>query len=541
MTIKIRFPNNEEIEVESGTSMVLLGANGSGKTRFGAKIEELNDGKYSKGNGTQELLVHRISAQKSLTISESISTRDLESSEKALYIGATTEYANKLTNRFNQNPVTGLLNDYDNALSLLFAEGNAQLQKSHEEDVKAVEQGTERPDPITTVIDKATKLWNELLPHRKIDLSGNGVHIEFDNQRYHGKEMSDGERVILYMICQVLVLKPDSILIIDEPEQHIHKAIINKLWDMLEAARQDCVFIYITHDLEFALSRNSERVLWIKSYDGSKWDYELLDVNDFSDLPGDLLYEVIGTREKILFIEGKKDSYDYLLYQEIFRDRGYHVIPCGGCQDVVKAVKSKRAYEKLNKIIVCGIIDRDFRTEAEIAQLKKDNIFCLDVAEVENLFVVPELLRLMAEQLGCDEATVVDAEKFIQELFEKNINNQINTAFIKEVNHQLTLKNFSDEKLTPNEIKKHLDTDFSIEKITEFYDEKKKQFNSAETTKEILRIFNFKDLSKKIGSKFGLRNNDYPKRVINFLKKDTNNLREQIISILLQYIPELPS
>lgn len=135
----------------------------------------------------------------------------------------------------------------------------------------------------------------------------------------------------------------------------------------------------------------------------------------------------------------------------------------------------------------------------------------------------------------------MDAEKFIQELFEKNINNQINTAFIKEVNHQLTLKNFSDEKLTPNEIKKHLDTDFSIEKITEFYDEKKKQFNSAETTKEILRIFNFKDLSKKIGSKFGLRNNDYPKRVINFLKKDTNNLREQIISILLQYIPELPS
>ena len=142
MTIKIRFPNNEQIEVENGTSMVLLGANGSGKTRFGAKIEELNDGKYSKGNGTQELLVHRISAQKSLTISESISIRDLESSEKTLYIGATTEYANKLTNRFNLNPVTGLLNDYDNALSLLFAEGNAQLQKSHEEDVKAVEQGT---------------------------------------------------------------------------------------------------------------------------------------------------------------------------------------------------------------------------------------------------------------------------------------------------------------------------------------------------------------------------------------------------------------
>lgn len=43
-TIKIKFPNNEEIELEFGKPVVLLGANGAGKTRFGVKIEELNDG-----------------------------------------------------------------------------------------------------------------------------------------------------------------------------------------------------------------------------------------------------------------------------------------------------------------------------------------------------------------------------------------------------------------------------------------------------------------------------------------------------------------
>lgn len=417
MGITIKFPNNEDVTFEQGKPIVVLGANGAGKTRFSSKIEELNDGKYNTWNKEQSLLIHRISAQKSLTINESISIFDLDSATKSLFIGNPDMHASKINYRFSSNPITGLLNDYEQALSLLFAKNNDQLQNAHTLDIAAYKAGTERPAPITTVVETATSVWNELLPHRKIDLSGNGVHVEYNGDRYHGKEMSDGERVMLYMICQVLVLKSNSILIIDEPELHIHKAIVDKLWDKLEELRQDCVFVYITHDLNFALSRNTENVLWIKSYNGTTWDYEFLNIADFSDLPNDLLYEVIGTRQKILFVEGEKNSYDHFLYQEVFRDKGYHVIPCGGCQDVVKFVKSKRAYEKLNAIDVYGIVDRDFRTEAEITALQNDGVFCLGVAEVENLFVVPELLDLMAEQLGCAEGAAQNAKEFIQTLF----------------------------------------------------------------------------------------------------------------------------
>ena len=540
MGITIKFPNNEDVTFEQGRPIVVLGANGAGKTRFSSKIEELNDGKYNTWNKEQSLVIHRISAQKSLTINESISIFDLDSATKSLFIGNPDMHASKINYRFSSNPITGLLNDYEQALSLLFAKNNDQLQNAHTLDIAAYKAGTERPAPITTVVETATSVWNELLPHRKIDLSGNGVHVEYNGDRYHGKEMSDGERVMLYMICQVLVLKPNSILIIDEPELHIHKAIVDKLWDKLEELRQDCVFVYITHDLNFALSRNTENVLWIKSYDGTTWDYEFLNIADFSDLPNDLLYEVIGTRQKILFVEGEKNSYDHFLYQEVFRDKGYHVIPCGGCQDVVKFVKSKRAYEKLNAIDVYGIVDRDFRTEAEITALQNDGVFCLDVAEVENLFVVPELLDLMAEQLGCAEGAAQSAKDFIQTLFVQNKANQIGEAFIKEVNHQLTLKNFSDKQLTPSEVKECLDTDFSEAKIAVFYAEKQQQFDSTHTTKEILQIFNFKDLSKKIGSRFGIHGNDYPQRVINLMKRNPNNVREQIITILSEYIPELP-
>ena len=94
--------------------------------------------------------------------------------------------------------------------------------------------------------------------------------------------------------------------------------------------------------------------------------------------------------------------------------------------------------------------------------------------------------------------------------------------------------------MTPAEVKACLDTDFSETNISAFYTAKQLQFDSAHTTKEILKIFNFKNLSKKIGSKFGISGNDYPQRVINLMKRNPNNVREQIITIMSEYIPELP-
>ncbi len=72
-TLRIKFPHNEEQELEFGKPVVLLGANGAGKTRFSIKIEELNDPTFNNWNAQESVLIHRISAQKSLSIQESIS------------------------------------------------------------------------------------------------------------------------------------------------------------------------------------------------------------------------------------------------------------------------------------------------------------------------------------------------------------------------------------------------------------------------------------------------------------------------------------
>lgn len=534
--LKIKLPNNEEKEFEYGKPVVILGANGAGKTRFSIKIEELNDSRFNSYDENKGVLIHRISAQKSLNILDAIDIRDYESSGRDLFIGDINIYATKNNNRYDNNPASILLNDYNKALSLLFSEANLELQKSNIEDKLAIAENRQRPLPIETVVDKATEIWNDLLPHRKLDLTGNGVHAFYKECRYHGKEMSDGERVILYMICQVMVQRPGTLLIIDEPELHIHKSIVDKLWSRLEQVRNDCVFMYITHDLDFAASRKNSTTIWIKAFDGTNWDYEFLDSTEFEEIPETLLYEIIGTRRKILFVEGTKDSYDYKLYQELFRDSGYHIIPVGGCPEVMRLVRSKKIYEKLSSFDIYGLVDRDYRTENEIASLQQDGIYCLNVAEVENLFVVPEILDIMERVLACNAGTADQAKKIIFSLFEQNKEKQMKDAFSREMNHQLTLPLFDKNSFSVQDVKVAIDKRFSEEFIDGKLNEIKNKFDSVSTLEDILRIFNFKELPKIISSTYGLGDKGFAQRVLNVLCS-TNLEKQNLIEALLKYIP----
>lgn len=517
--MRIQFPNEEYLEFEYGKPIIILGANGAGKTRFSVKIESLNDKSFSNYQLIPGIFIHRLSAQKKLSISDSISILDNESAKKNLYLGGIDEYATKKERRFYSHPETNMIDDYNEALSLLFSEANRELQEEHNKYKKAFESNRVTPSPITTVVEKVTAIWNELLPHRTIDLSGNGVHVNFEDKRYHGKEMSDGERVMLYMICQVLVQRTHTLLIIDEPELHIHKSIVNKLWALLEKERQDCIFMYITHDLDFATSHSNAKTIWIKSYDGDKWEYELLDSNDYEELPQGLLYEIIGTRQKILFVEGDKNSYDHQLYSEIYGPQGYHVISCGSCKDVIRLVKAKRTYEKLKAIDVYGIIDRDFRNESEIEALKEDGIYCLSVAEVENLFVVPELLEIMENALACDKGIATQAKDFIKSLYEQNKESQIALALAQEIKFNLSIFDLGKEKCTAHQIKEKIDETYSTENIGSIIDKNRAIFDEAKSVEEILKVFNFKSMSKKIGDKLGITSKDYPKRVLNLIRK----------------------
>ena len=109
--------------------------------------------------------------------------------------------------------------------------------------------------------------WNDILPERMLNLKGlqltvSNQHSNIDSQ-YDPSEMSDGERNIFYMLGQCLIASEKSLLIIDEPELHIHKAIMYKFWSYIKEKRKDCCFLFITHDIDFIVSNtDAEKYLF---------------------------------------------------------------------------------------------------------------------------------------------------------------------------------------------------------------------------------------------------------------------------------------
>lgn len=535
--IKVLFPGGEK-EFELSRPVVMIGTNGAGKTRFTVEIEKLNDPDFHRNAQTHQS-VQRITAQKSLFISRDLRIKGLEASQKDFFLGDNRDSATRLGYKYNNNPATHLVQDFDKLLSLFFTIDTQELQRDREAQ-KYPERNIDRVKE--TIREKAERIWNELLPHRKINLTGNAVNAEYGEEKYAGQEMSDGERVILYLIVQALVAHPQTLFIVDEPELHIHKAILKNLWDKLETVRADCVFMYVTHDLDFAFSRNINGVFWLRSYDGKAiWDYEFVNIEDYSSLSPEFFFELIGTKKKVLFVEGEKSSYDTVLYREIYPD--YHVVPCGGCQKVISYVDAYRGYSTFNHIEVYGIIDRDYRSEEEINAYECDGIFALKVAEVENLFLVPEILELMDRQLGMEGRGLESASKFIKKRFEETVSAQIDGFLKKEIKHLVESFDLGDiHASVGTDVAQSLTERFSAQCSQKFFstllEDVRNRFNTALELRDILKVFNDKGLLKSISDSFGLKNNTpYYKRVISLMRADENFKRKMIFA-LRNYLPE---
>ena len=220
-------------------------------------------------------------------------------------------------------------------------------------------------------------------------------------------QMSDGERNAAVIAATVLTVKPGTVLLIDEPERHLHRAIIEPFLSALFAQRADCAFVVSTHEIALPAANPEARVLMIRScrWNGDRpdaWDVEILEPK--VNLPEDLKRAILGSRRRILFVEGTLNSLDSPLYDALFP--GLSVIPMGGCREVERAVKGLRKTRDHHHTEAFGLIDRDDRTAEDVDRLARDGVFALDVCSAESLYycsaVIDAVARKQAEARGCD-------------------------------------------------------------------------------------------------------------------------------------------
>jgi ABC-type cobalamin/Fe3+-siderophores transport system ATPase subunit len=233
---------------------------------------------------------------------------------------------------------------------------------------------------------------------------------------YSIAELSDGERNALLIAASVLTFPANTLVLIDEPERHLHRSIISPLLTMLFARRPDCSFVVSTHDVMLALDHPQCRSLLLRGCTYSNkmpntWDVDL--VPSAAEIDETVRRDIYGARQKILFVEGGPTSLDKPLYSLLFP--GVSIIDKEGCSSVEHAVSAIRDATDLHWLHAFGVIDNDGRTSTEIAALAARHVYALSVFTVESLYYHPEIQRRVAERhalvTGQDPAALLDAAR----------------------------------------------------------------------------------------------------------------------------------
>jgi ABC-type dipeptide/oligopeptide/nickel transport system ATPase subunit len=218
--------------------------------------------------------------------------------------------------------------------------------------------------------------------------------------------LSDGEKNALLLAAQIITCDSDTVVIVDEPERHLHRAVSAGLIEALIDQRPDCHFIAFTHDLDLAdhLTDRPGRTLLL---DGVQWNgdqpagWQLTELTDSDAVPDQLRRAILGGRRRVLYVEGEHDSIDIALYRVLYPN--WRIRPAGSSTIVRRTVAAFGDEPNSHWLHVRGIVDGDERDNTERAALRRHGILALQVSEVENIYLLPAVIAAVATAVGEDQ------------------------------------------------------------------------------------------------------------------------------------------
>lgn len=265
-----------------------------------------------------------------------------------------------------------------------------------------------------------------------------------DVQYFDVKDFSAGERALYLTLLFIFYLPNVGVLIIDEPENHLHESLLRNFYNFLRElvrAGGASAWLNAQSDLEgdnSASSSENENLTQIFLTTHSKAliyqnlsEGECLVITENGVLPiedgtveAELRSAGISTVfSRTLFVEGSSDT---SLLSGMLEKSGVKVVVADSCKEVIDYFKKiSKIRNKMHGAAFCFAIDNDNRTKEDIAEIEK-----FDAEFFEKSFVVLE--RHEMENFLIDKELISDAlNPALEKLSKKKINNSLLSGIFK--------------------------------------------------------------------------------------------------------------
>ena len=363
----------DEMNVILGSHpIVVIGPNGSGKTRLGAKLAQEHNSLWIGALRNLEL-----GGIPMMTIQQAKS--DFERSH-----------------RDSRERPWQMSSVVQHLLSKLIIEDRESAAEYRD---NCMNDQSYKP-PITKLM-QLRNFWGRHFPNRdiKVAYDPTATSTLTGGDSYPMGQMSDGERVAIYLAASVIDAAT-GLIFVDEPEVHFHSLLARRFWDDLEDIMTDCRFVYFTHDLQFAISRRSAQfVIMTPDQNPKVLEHEL-------GIPSEVKDSILSAAsfnvnaKRFVFCEGRRGGEkDEVFYESWFRDTETAVVGVGSFQQVYKCVTVFNSSPVISGDKAIGIIDRDYEPDIYLKSLPSE-IHVLKVHEVENLFCLPEVFAAVGKYKG---------------------------------------------------------------------------------------------------------------------------------------------
>ena len=267
--------NQQESKViKSGELLFLVGANGTGKSTLVHKFSTLNPHKVRYITAHRQIWFHSNAMD--------LTPAAREQNEQQMYARdqqATARYRDDYAAQRSQVTIFDLI-DSENVDARKIADTLRSGDINEAKSLSEVQAPISKMNDILQLSNLNIKI--------QVDKGSKLFAVKGDLPPYSIAELSDGERNALLIIANVLTAPSNTLILLDEPERHLHRAIVSPLITTLLNYRNDCAFVVSTHDVSLLLDQKNTSALLVRNYNHQPQYWEIDYIEAVEDLDEDL-------------------------------------------------------------------------------------------------------------------------------------------------------------------------------------------------------------------------------------------------------------